>query len=110
MCRLSPTDRRHLSRVPSSHTCACVFACDAAQTAVPSNFVQLMKFWLHYYHSRGRDRRGLETSSRIRFPAWVEVAELLVAETPAKLAGAAGSRNTAYRAAASLAARLQGSS
>lgn len=81
---------------------------------MPSNFVQLMKFWLHYYHSRGRDRRGLETSSRIRFPAWVEVAELLVADPPAKLATSGGTHSTAstasYRAAASLAARLQGSS
>eukprot|EP01105_Mastigella_eilhardi_P005469 TRINITY_DN1716_c1_g1_i2.p1 TRINITY_DN1716_c1_g1~~TRINITY_DN1716_c1_g1_i2.p1 ORF type:complete len:841 (+),score=219.08 TRINITY_DN1716_c1_g1_i2:43-2565(+) len=43
--------------------------------ALFKNFIELLDFWRRYYATRGTDRLGLETSSRVPFEAWQETAE-----------------------------------
>lgn len=44
---------------------------------VMSNFRELLWFWREYYLRRGRDRLSIEFSSRIPFPYWQALVDLL---------------------------------
>ena len=44
---------------------------------VMSNFRELLWFWREYYLRRGRDRLSIEFSSRIPFPYWLDLVDLL---------------------------------
>ena len=42
-----------------------------------SNFRELLWFWREYYLRRGRDRLSIEFSSRIAFPYWQGLVDVL---------------------------------
>jgi hypothetical protein len=41
------------------------------------NFRELLWFWREYYLRRGRDRLSIEFSSRIAFPYWIGLVDIL---------------------------------
>ena len=45
-----------------------------------TNFRQLLWFWREYYLRRGRDRLSIEFTTRIRFPYWAQLVDLLCAD------------------------------
>ena len=56
--------------------------------SVLTNFRRLLWFWRRYYFSRGHDRVSLENSSRIPFPEYVFIVDILCADddsTPCSL-------------------------
>ena len=50
----------------------------ADPTACITNFLSLLTFWQTYYTTRGRDKRGLTTSSGFRFVVWQRVVKHLM--------------------------------
>ncbi len=57
-----------------------------APNSVVRNFRQLLWFWTEYYHTRAGDRRSLESSSRMNFHEFAEMADMLIADDGGELA------------------------
>ena len=53
---------------------------------VVSSFRRLLWFWSQYYHTRAGDRGSLESSSKMKFVEFAEMADMLVADDGCEMA------------------------